>query len=55
MKKELETFYGKNPMESKDMSRIVNSTHFDRLSKMLDEKEVSDKIVYGGEKDRENL
>ncbi|EFH70241.1 ALDH3H1 [Arabidopsis lyrata subsp. lyrata] len=55
MKKELETFYGKNPMESKDMSRIVNSTHFDRLSKLLDEKEVSDKIVYGGEKDRENL
>ncbi|CAH8254660.1 unnamed protein product [Arabidopsis lyrata] len=50
MKKELETFYGKNPMESKDMSRIVNSTHFDRLSKLLDEKEVSDKIVYGVKK-----
>ncbi|AAG30995.1 Aldehyde dehydrogenase family 3 member H1 [Arabidopsis thaliana] len=55
MKLELEKFYGKNPIESKDMSRIVNSNHFDRLSKLLDEKEVSDKIVYGGEKDRENL
>ncbi|VVB11647.1 unnamed protein product [Arabis nemorensis] len=55
MKHELETFYGKNAMESKDMSRIVNSNHFDRLSKMLEEKEVSDKIVCGGQKDRENL
>ncbi|KAF8056398.1 hypothetical protein N665_1273s0001, partial [Sinapis alba] len=55
MKLELEAFYGKNPMESKDMSRIVNSNHFDRLSKILEEKEVSDKIVYGGQKNRDNL
>ncbi|KAL0715840.1 hypothetical protein Bca4012_065162 [Brassica carinata] len=55
MKQELEAFYGKNPMESKDMSRIVNSNHFDRLSKILEEKEVSDKIVYGGQKNRDNL
>ncbi|KAJ4896523.1 Aldehyde dehydrogenase family 3 member H1 [Raphanus sativus] len=55
MKQELEAFYGKNPMESKDMSRIVNSNHFDRLSKMLEENEVSDKIVYGGQKNRDKL
>ncbi|WZZ60294.1 hypothetical protein YC2023_060401 [Brassica napus] len=55
LKQELEAFYGKNPMESKDMSRIVNSNHFDRLSKMLEEKEVSDKIVYGGQKNRDKL
>lgn len=48
-------FYGKNPMESKDLSHIVNTNHFDRLCKMLEEKEVSEKIIHGGEKDRENL
>ncbi|KAJ4917327.1 Aldehyde dehydrogenase family 3 member H1 [Raphanus sativus] len=55
LKKELEAFYGNNPMGSKDTSRIVNLNHFDRLSKMLEEKEVSNKIVYGGQKNRENL
>ncbi|CAN8302703.1 unnamed protein product [Cochlearia groenlandica] len=55
LKSELEAFYGKNPMESKDLSRIVNSNHFDRLSKMLEEHTVAEKIIYGGQKDRENL
>ncbi|CAN8320682.1 unnamed protein product [Cochlearia groenlandica] len=55
LKQELVAFYGKNPMESKDLSRIVNMNHFDRISKLLDEKEVYDKIVYGGQKNRENL
>ncbi|MBA0612752.1 hypothetical protein Godav_013321 [Gossypium davidsonii] len=52
---ELERFYGKNPLESKDLSRIVNSNHFARLSKLLDEDKVSSKIVHGGERDKENL
>uniref|UniRef100_A0A1J3FX07 Aldehyde dehydrogenase n=1 Tax=Noccaea caerulescens TaxID=107243 RepID=A0A1J3FX07_NOCCA len=55
LKQELVAFYGKNPMESKDLSHIVNTNHFDRLSKMLEEKEVSGKIIHGGEKDREKL
>ncbi|CAA7016637.1 unnamed protein product [Microthlaspi erraticum] len=55
LKQELVAFYGKNPMESKDLSHIVNTNHFDRLSKMLEEKEVSEKIIHGGEKDREKL
>lgn len=55
LKKELETFYGKNPLESKDLSRIVNSNHFARLTKLLDEDKVSGKIVYGGERDEANL
>ncbi|TYG78900.1 hypothetical protein ES288_D02G098200v1 [Gossypium darwinii] len=54
-KYELERFYGKNPLESKDLSRIVNSNHFARLSKLLDEDKVSSKIVHGGERDKENL
>ncbi|XWS21646.1 hypothetical protein CRYUN_Cryun30bG0072200 [Craigia yunnanensis] len=52
---ELERFYGKNPLESKDLSRIVNSNHFARLSKLLDEDKVSSKIVHGGERDKTNL
>ncbi|KAA3484979.1 aldehyde dehydrogenase family 3 member H1-like isoform X1 [Gossypium australe] len=52
---ELERFYGKNPLESKDLSRIVNSNHFARLSKLLDEDKVSSKIIHGGERDKENL
>lgn len=35
-------------MESKDMSRVVNSYHFTRLMKLMEEDGVSDKIVLGG-------
>lgn len=55
LKTELENFYGKNPIESKDLSRIVNSNHFARLSKLLDDDKVSGKIVYGGAKDEKKL
>ncbi|KAJ7959155.1 Aldehyde dehydrogenase [Quillaja saponaria] len=55
LKNELENFYGKNPLESKDLSRIVNSNHFARLTKLLDEDKVSGKIVHGGEKDESKL
>ncbi|XP_008219616.1 PREDICTED: aldehyde dehydrogenase family 3 member H1 isoform X1 [Prunus mume] len=55
LKRELENFYGNNPLESKDLSRIVNSNHFARLTKLLDEDKVSGKIVLGGERDKTNL
>ncbi|KAJ6391674.1 hypothetical protein OIU77_025610 [Salix suchowensis] len=55
LKKELDTFYGENPLESKDISRIVSSNHFSRLTKLLDDDKVSGKIVYGGERDEANL
>lgn len=55
LKTELEQFYGKNQLESKDLSRIVNSNHFDRLIKLLDDDKVSGKIVHGGEKDKSKL
>ncbi|KAG5245937.1 the aldehyde dehydrogenase cp-ADH from C.plantagineum family protein [Salix suchowensis] len=55
LKKELEAFYGKNPLESKDLSRIVNSDHYARLTNLLDEDKVSGKIVYGGERNEANL
>lgn len=55
LKEELEKFYGKNPLESKDLSRIVNPNHFARLTKLLDDEKVSGKIIHGGEKNRTDL
>ncbi|KAF1875860.1 hypothetical protein Lal_00006491 [Lupinus albus] len=53
LKEELEQCFGKDPIESKDMSRIVSPAQFARLTKLLDE--VSDKIVLGGQKDEKKL
>lgn len=55
LKTELETFFGENPLESKDLSRIVNSFHFKRLESMLKEKGVANKIVHGGQTIEEKL
>lgn len=42
-------------MESKDISRIVNLYHFMRLSKLMDDYKVSDKIVLGGQRNENQL
>ncbi|KAF5480536.1 hypothetical protein F2P56_001277 [Juglans regia] len=55
LKYELEQFFGKDPLQSKDMSRIVSSSQFARLVKMLDEDKVSDKVVFGGQRDESQL
>ncbi|GLT47130.1 hypothetical protein SLA2020_208450 [Shorea laevis] len=55
LKHELEHFYGKSTLESKDLSRIVNSNHFARLTKLLDDEKVSGKIIHGGERDKTSL
>ncbi|KAF5182586.1 Aldehyde dehydrogenase [Thalictrum thalictroides] len=51
----IEEFYGKDPFNSNEISRVVNSNHFARLTKLLDEDNVSDKIVYGGQRDKASL
>lgn len=55
LKEELEQFFGKDLMESKDMSRIVSPTQYARLVKLLNEDKVSDKIVLGGQRDEKKL
>ncbi|KAL2520014.1 Aldehyde dehydrogenase family 3 member H1 [Forsythia ovata] len=55
LRSELETFYGKDPLKSEDLSRIVNSNHFLRLTNLLDDEKVSGKIVHGGQRDKTNL
>ncbi|KAJ8769172.1 hypothetical protein K2173_000947 [Erythroxylum novogranatense] len=55
LKARVEEFFGKDPMESKDMSRIVSLHHFNRLVRILDEDKVSKKIVHGGRRDQNRL
>ncbi|ESQ53705.1 hypothetical protein EUTSA_v10024844mg [Eutrema salsugineum] len=55
LKTELKTFFGENPLESKDLSRIVNSFHFKRLESMLKENGMADKIVKGGQTSEDKL
>lgn len=55
LRSELEKFYGKDPLKSDDLSRIVSSNHFNRLSKLLDDDKVAGKIIHGGQKDIANL
>ncbi|GER40323.1 aldehyde dehydrogenase [Striga asiatica] len=55
LKAELEKFYGKDPVRSKDLSSIINTHHFDRVSKLLEDDKVYGTIVCGGQQDRTNL
>ncbi|KAL0081422.1 Aldehyde/histidinol dehydrogenase [Phycomyces blakesleeanus] len=45
-------WFGENPQQSKDYSRIMNTRHYDRLAGMLD-KPHTGTLVIGGERDRE--
>jgi aldehyde dehydrogenase (NAD+) len=55
LKNVLEKFYGKDPFLSADLSRVVNSNHFNRLANLMDDEMVSDKIVLGGQRDEHQL
>jgi aldehyde dehydrogenase (NAD+) len=55
LKRVIERFYGKDPLQSADLSRIVNSKHFNRLTSLVEDKKVADKIVYGGQTDEKQL
>lgn len=55
MKLELKKFYGEDALKSPDLSRIVSSNHFARLTNLLDDDKVSEKIIHGGQTDKCNL
>jgi len=44
-------FYGENPQKSSDMGRIINPSHFDRLTALM----TTDDLLFGGQTDREDL
>lgn len=48
-------FFGEEPLKSDDLSHIVNFNHYQRLTKLLDDVKVSDKIVFGGQRDEKHL
>ncbi|KAG0196671.1 Aldehyde dehydrogenase [Mortierella sp. GBA30] len=48
------SMFGDNPQNSKDLGRIVNSRHFDRLTRVLKEN-ISGEVVIGGEMDEKDL
>lgn len=55
LKKVLRKFYGDDPLRSPDLSRIVNSNHFNRLRALMDEDTVAAKIAFGGQSDEQQL
>jgi aldehyde dehydrogenase (NAD+) len=44
-------FYGERPWDSPDYGRIINESHFDRLSRLLKD----GKVIIGGQTNREDL
>ncbi|WP_289355604.1 aldehyde dehydrogenase [Paenibacillus sp. S-12] len=53
MKEVIVSYYGENPMESKDYGRIVNERQFDRLTSILEKDQ--DNVIVGGKSIREKL
>ncbi len=51
IEKVLQKFYGKDIKSSDAYSRVINSRHFDRLTRLMDE----GTIAFGGRKNREDL
>ncbi|XP_051124075.1 aldehyde dehydrogenase-like isoform X2 [Andrographis paniculata] len=52
---QLEKFFGEEPLRSNDLASIINSNHFERLAKLLDDDKIAGKVVYGGQLDGANL
>ncbi|KAF6142718.1 hypothetical protein GIB67_018429, partial [Kingdonia uniflora] len=55
MKKTIKRFHGYNPKEPKNMVRIVNKHHFERLSGLLQDPVVAASIVHGGSLNEEKM
>ncbi|KAL0369269.1 UNVERIFIED_CONTAM: Aldehyde dehydrogenase [Sesamum calycinum] len=45
----------RRPSSIKGLVKYINAHHFDRVAKLLDDKKVSGKIVFGGQQDKTNL
>ena len=49
LKSEITLAYGKNPIDSPDFARIVNTRNWQRLTEMID----SEKVIFGGETNKD--
>lgn len=55
LKRVLFEFYGEEPLRSPDLSRVVNSNHFNRLMALIDDYSVSGNVAFGGQIDERRL
>lgn len=55
LKKCIKNFFGDSLQNLRNLCRIVNKHHFDRVCNLLKDPGVSASIVYGGSFDEENL
>ncbi|KAF6147264.1 hypothetical protein GIB67_013085 [Kingdonia uniflora] len=55
IKKTIKRFHGDNPKEPKNIARIVNKQHFERLSSLLQDPVVTASIVHGGSLNEEKI
>lgn len=55
LKETIIRFHGENMRNLKNLSRIVNKNHFERLRKILEDPAVAASVVYGGSLNEENL
>ena len=53
IKENFNKFYGPNPKQSEDIGRIVNDSHFNRLTRLIKQAKEKNQIVLGGEFDEE--
>ncbi|KAH6812950.1 aldehyde dehydrogenase 3F1 [Perilla frutescens var. frutescens] len=52
---EILRMFGENPKESRTIARIINKTHFLRLTRLLNDPLVKSSVVHGGSLDEDNL
>ncbi|XP_047982818.1 aldehyde dehydrogenase family 3 member F1-like [Salvia hispanica] len=55
LKAKILKMFGENPKESKNIAKIVNKSHFSRLSRLFNDPMVRDSVVHGGLMDEDNL
>jgi aldehyde dehydrogenase (NAD+) len=55
IKESLKQFYGEDPSKSPDLSRVVNASHWGRLMGLLNDESTADKVVHGGQSDKNSL
>ena len=55
MKEACLAFYGKNPVKSTHLARIINKRHFSRLNELLQGALQRKQVLFGGEVDNQNL
>ncbi|GFY80319.1 aldehyde dehydrogenase 3F1 [Actinidia rufa] len=55
LKKTISRFYGENPKNLKNLSRIVNKHQFERLRNILEDPSIAVSIIHGGSLDEKNL